>query len=132
MSAVDLTGLTIDFPGVRAEPAVRELSLSVQPGSSLGIVGESGSGKSLALRAIMGILPAAARVLGGELTVDGRLVPLTGHRDRARSRAGYSAGRPARHARRRSSSCGACSYPTRSGWRGPIRTSSPAGNASGS
>jgi len=51
--------------------AVDAVSFAVPPGGALGIVGESGSGKSMTLRAIMGLLPAAGRVVGGTVTVGG-------------------------------------------------------------
>ncbi len=44
--------------------AVRGIDLAVAPGEVLGLVGESGSGKSVAMRAVMGLLPATARVAG--------------------------------------------------------------------
>lgn len=44
--------------------AIRNLSLSIDRGESLGVVGESGSGKSLTSAAIMGLLPANADVSG--------------------------------------------------------------------
>ncbi len=47
--------------------AVRGASFRVRPGSSVALVGESGSGKSVCAQAIMGILPAAARITGGEI-----------------------------------------------------------------
>jgi len=44
--------------------AIRNLSLSIARGESLGVVGESGSGKSLTSAAIMGLLPTNAEVSG--------------------------------------------------------------------
>jgi oligopeptide/dipeptide ABC transporter ATP-binding protein len=61
--------------------AVDEVSLTVDRGGSLGIVGESGCGKSLTLRAIMGLLPSAGRVLAGTVSVDGE--PLSADSRRA-------------------------------------------------
>lgn len=49
---------------------VRDVSLRVRSGESLGIVGESGSGKSLTVRSIMQLLPRRAET-GGEISVDG-------------------------------------------------------------
>ena len=60
--------------GTRAGPvrAVDRAMLAVQPGSILGLVGESGCGKSTLGRAIMGVLPDAARVAGGRLVFEGQ------------------------------------------------------------
>jgi oligopeptide/dipeptide ABC transporter ATP-binding protein len=44
--------------------AIRDLSLSIARGETLGVVGESGSGKSLTSAAIMGLLPVNADVSG--------------------------------------------------------------------
>jgi peptide/nickel transport system ATP-binding protein len=65
--------LSIDHLTIRfgAMQAVRELSLEIGPGESLGLVGESGSGKSVTALAILRLLDAAASV-GGKIEFDGR------------------------------------------------------------
>ena len=52
--------------------AVDGARLAVPPGSITGLVGESGCGKSTLARAIMGVLPDAARVAGGRLVFEGQ------------------------------------------------------------
>jgi oligopeptide/dipeptide ABC transporter ATP-binding protein len=57
--------LTVEFPtddGVVR--AVRGVDWTLGTGETLGIVGESGAGKSVTSLAVMGLLPAAARVSG--------------------------------------------------------------------
>jgi len=58
--------------------AVDGVSLAVGRGEALGLVGESGSGKSMTLRAILGVLPAEAKITSGQIVLDGvDLVPLS-------------------------------------------------------
>lgn len=57
--------LCVDLPTARGwVRPVNEVSLRVGAGESLGLVGESGSGKTMLSLALMGLLPAHARVSG--------------------------------------------------------------------
>ncbi|MFP5417250.1 MAG: ABC transporter ATP-binding protein [Actinomycetes bacterium] len=81
MSLLSVRDLTVAF-GRRA-PAVRGVSLELEPGQRLGIIGESGSGKTVTALAIMGLLPENARVTGS-VRLGGR--ELVGLSDRDLSR----------------------------------------------
>jgi oligopeptide/dipeptide ABC transporter ATP-binding protein len=62
---LELSSVTVALPasgGVVA--AVRQVSLTLQPGETLGVVGESGSGKSVTCLSILRLLPHAAQVSG--------------------------------------------------------------------
>jgi len=48
-------------------PAVRGISFSIRPATTVALVGESGSGKSVTAQAIMRILPQVARISGGQI-----------------------------------------------------------------
>ncbi|MEQ8345748.1 MAG: ABC transporter ATP-binding protein [Sneathiellaceae bacterium] len=50
--------------------AVRGVSFRIPSGRTVALVGESGSGKSVVSQAIMGILPAPARITGGQILFD--------------------------------------------------------------
>ncbi|MGI8674772.1 MAG: dipeptide ABC transporter ATP-binding protein, partial [Thermoleophilaceae bacterium] len=81
---VAVRGLSVTFPDRTGDVrAVRDVDYDLARGEVLGIVGESGSGKSAAALAVMGLLPAGARV-EGSVRLDGE--ELIGLEDRALSR----------------------------------------------
>ncbi|MFF0425333.1 ABC transporter ATP-binding protein [Streptomyces sp. NPDC004520] len=63
---LDVEDLTVRLP-VAGEPrtVLRDVSFSLDRGSTLGLVGESGSGKSMTVRALARLLPDGAEVRGG-------------------------------------------------------------------
>lgn len=66
-------GLTVAYRAAgRSLPAVRDVSLSIEPGQAYGLVGESGSGKSTLALAIMRYLAPNARIFGGKIEFAGR------------------------------------------------------------
>jgi len=77
---VTVAGLDVDFarPNGGSVAAVRDVSLDVRRGETLGIVGESGSGKSVTMRAMMGLIEPPGEVTGGD--VHWRLEPRAGQR----------------------------------------------------
>ena len=52
--------------------AVDKVSLNIDPGEIVSVVGESGSGKSVAMLALMGLLPWTAKVTADVLKFDGK------------------------------------------------------------
>jgi peptide/nickel transport system ATP-binding protein/oligopeptide transport system ATP-binding protein len=65
--------LVVEFPLARGTlRAVDGLSLDVHEGEALGLVGESGSGKTMALRALVGLLPRTARISAGSIELAGQ------------------------------------------------------------
>ena len=73
-SLLTVEDLTIAFG--RGAPVVRDVSFRLDRGETLALVGESGSGKTVTCRAILRILPRAARFLSGRITLDGAEGPL--------------------------------------------------------
>jgi oligopeptide/dipeptide ABC transporter ATP-binding protein len=59
------------FGGGRVVKAVEDVSITLSEGETLGLVGESGCGKTTTCLSIVGLLPPAARVVGGEIRLAG-------------------------------------------------------------
>ncbi|MBV5263459.1 ABC transporter ATP-binding protein [Pinisolibacter aquiterrae] len=73
MPLLEIENLSVDFE-TRAGGlfrAVDRVSLKVEPREIVSVVGESGSGKSVAMLAVMGLLPKTARVTADRLAFEG-------------------------------------------------------------
>ena len=69
---IDIHELTVEFNTRQGTvSAVRQVSLKVSKGETVGIVGESGSGKSVTSYAVMRILDRAGRIAHGGITFGG-------------------------------------------------------------
>jgi dipeptide transport system ATP-binding protein len=73
MALLSIKNLTVEFKTSRGFfRAVDRVSFEVNTGEVLSIVGESGSGKSVAMLAVMGLLPWTANVTADAMEFDGR------------------------------------------------------------
>lgn len=66
---LDVRNLSVDYVAARKPPAhaLHQVSFQLRRGEMLGIVGESGCGKSTLMLSLMRLLPAAGRIVGGEI-----------------------------------------------------------------
>jgi len=78
VTALEVEGLEVRYGAV---PAVRGLSLEVNPGEIVGLIGPNGAGKSSTLHAIMGAIPVA----GGDVRLGGASLLGRNSEDVARS-----------------------------------------------
>ncbi len=70
---LSIENLSIGLPALAdRQHAIRNLSLSINPGETLCVVGESGSGKSMTAMATIGLLPGGVEVLSGTIKLGGR------------------------------------------------------------
>ena len=69
MSYLTIKDLTVRLKN--GVPLLRKVSLAVNSGEVRALVGESGAGKSMIGKAVLGILPRAARLTGGKILLDG-------------------------------------------------------------
>jgi oligopeptide/dipeptide ABC transporter ATP-binding protein len=71
LDVTDLRTHFSTFGGTRLVKAVDGVSFSLAEGKTLGLVGESGSGKTTTCLSIVGLLPRAARIVGGRVLFGG-------------------------------------------------------------
>jgi dipeptide transport system ATP-binding protein len=72
MALLEIRNLSVNFPiGAGVFAAVDGIDLDVDGGEVLGVVGESGSGKSVAMLAVMGLIPYPGVVAADRLAFNG-------------------------------------------------------------
>ncbi|PBI82358.1 dipeptide ABC transporter ATP-binding protein DppD [Rahnella victoriana] len=69
-----INNLRVQFFGSPAT-VLDGISLQLEAGKTLALVGESGCGKSVTSLALMGLLPASAKVLQGDIRLNGKSLP---------------------------------------------------------
>jgi dipeptide transport system ATP-binding protein len=83
MALLEIENLSVEFPSATGMArAVDGVSFVLSEGELLGIVGESGSGKSLAMLAVMGLVPYPGRVTAARLAFKGRDLRMLSDRER--------------------------------------------------
>jgi oligopeptide/dipeptide ABC transporter ATP-binding protein len=68
----DLRTHYFSFGGTRVVKAVDGVSFALGEGETIGLVGESGCGKTTTCLSVVGLLPPAARIVGGSIEFNGQ------------------------------------------------------------
>jgi peptide/nickel transport system ATP-binding protein len=73
MPLLDVRNLTTEFVTPDRAPlrAVEDVGFTLERGEALGLVGESGCGKTTAMLSLLRLLPAAGRIVAGQVLFDG-------------------------------------------------------------
>src|ERR1700739_4023086 len=71
----DLQTHYFSFGGSRVVRAVDDVSFTLDEGETIGLVGESGCGKTTTCLSVVGLLPSAARIVGGSIEFAGDELP---------------------------------------------------------
>jgi peptide/nickel transport system ATP-binding protein len=74
---LSVEGLTVAYGH---QTVVHDVGFTLERGQSLALIGESGSGKSTIARTVLRLLPPQARILGGQISFEGRDVLGLGER----------------------------------------------------
>jgi len=87
---LEIADLQVTFPGRdrRPVPVVRGVSLTVNPGETLGIVGESGSGKSVTALATLRLIARPGVVQASKISLDGEDLLIKSEREMRSVRGG--------------------------------------------
>jgi oligopeptide/dipeptide ABC transporter ATP-binding protein len=86
LQVTDLETHYVSFGGARLIKAVDGVSFTLNEGETLGIVGESGCGKTTTCLSIVGLLPSAARIVGGRIEFAGKDLARLSQREMRRIR----------------------------------------------
>ena len=71
LQVTDLETHYVSFGGARVVKAVDRISFTLGEGETIGLVGESGCGKTTTCLSVVGLLPSAARIVGGSIAFAG-------------------------------------------------------------
>ena len=82
-AVLDVRDLHVEIGHAGTGQAVlRGVDLAVEPGRVHGLVGESGAGKTMVARAVLGVMPAIARMTGGSIRFAGTELAALSERER--------------------------------------------------